>query len=252
MRRDRDLPPKTFQDLAMEGTSIAAAPVERADLEKVVGEVETSFGRKLNLTDEAYASFTDRIRFAAGSYWDHTEVVDRRSVSERLNALAGAVTVVQQRLTAGRTGLAEEADLQVANLLRRAIRAAHPDGLVDPNQELGLTLHVIDSLNVYCDQARKILAHAPAKKGQRGLGWYPDYLVVTIRLAEHLGIAITTAGDRTGEDDESPYRTPFTLLVYRCEAFLPKGAQSTTLATCAWRIDQALKILRQRTRGNAP
>lgn len=55
------------------------------------------------------------------------------------------------------------------------------------------------------------------------------------RVAGHLGIEVTTGGDR----GNNPHSTPFTELVFEIEHFLPEGMQSKSLAACARRIDRA-------------
>jgi hypothetical protein len=59
------------------------------------------------------------------------------------------------------------------------------------------------------------------------------------RVAEQLGIKVSSAGNR----DEDPYATPFTVLVFEAERVLPEGAWSPNLATCAKRIETSLKRL---------
>ena len=65
--------------------------------------------------------------------------------------------------------------------------------------------------------------------------------------ASRLGVKVTTAGNRHGDD---PYATPFTVLVYSIEEVLPEEARSNLLSTCAKRIEDSRKR-RKAARGKA-
>ena len=68
-----------------------------------------------------------------------------------------------------------------------------------------------------------------------------------VRVADLIGIKVSTAGDRS----EDPYATPFTVLVFQAERVLPEEAWSPNLAACAKRIESSLKRLKRPLRKNS-
>jgi hypothetical protein len=101
-------------------------------------------------------------------------------------------------------------------------------------------LRVNESLAGYCDYTQAILAQIPSKTGRRALGWYDGFVDLMVSVAGILDVPITTRG--TGARD--PEETPFTVLVFGVERFLPREAWSNSLAACAKRVQASLKALR--------
>ncbi len=241
----------TFNDLINSGSAIAASPIEREVFDQIISIINENFGLDIHASDEAFQLLEDRIRLVAGKYWDK-DSVERKVVREKLERLATQVRHVKDQLAPARGGLHDNADFEVVVFLARVIGMAHPDPLARPIQQIETMLDVIERLDRYCDQALATLAHLPAKKGQRGLRWHDDFVALMVEVAGLLGIAVSTAGDRMGEDDESPYITPFTELVRNAEVFMPDyGAHSNSFAACAKRIDRSLSRLEGVTRQNA-
>src|SRR4029077_3537894 len=79
------------------------------------------------------------------------------------------------------------------------------------------------------------------RKGPAPRTWYADFVRGLAKIAEGIGIKVTTAGDRT----DDPHATPFTRFVFAVEKLLPREEQSPSLVACARRIDRAIVFLRQ-------
>jgi hypothetical protein len=233
-----DRAPFTFQDLATGGSMIAAAPFARERFEQLIGEINDRFGLSLEPREDVYALLVDRLRAVAGRYWQETEAVDRKSVSDRLKKLSKAIQSVVEQLRPVRAGMHEVTSTEVVNFLVQAIDVAHRGALDRPREQLETILAAVEHLEGYCEQARAVLSHIPGKKGQRGLAWYVPFVELMTEVAARLGLKVTTAGDRRGDD---PYATPFTVLVYGVETALPEKARSNLLSTCAKRIEDSRK-----------
>jgi hypothetical protein len=232
-------PNLTFGDLVTSGT--ARASVERGDLEDLLQRLNERFGLEIAVSEEVFDTFQNGIPFVIGSYWQVVEAIERKEVLRRLEALSDAVRRIKHYLGPVRSGFHAEADLQTVLFLARTMDRSLTDPSPQPMDHLETILSVIELLDRFCDQALAALSQIPAKKGQRGLTWYRDYVALLRWVAEALAIKITTAGDRTGTFDEDAYLTPFTFLVYEAEKFLPEKARSRSLSACAKRIERALK-----------
>jgi len=243
-----DRAPFTFQDLATGGTMMAVAPFERERFEQLIGEINDRFGLSLEPREDVYALLVDRLRAVAGRYWQETEAIDRKSVSDRLRKLSKDVQSVAEQLQPVREGIHEVTSTEVVNFLVQTIGLVHRGALDQPRQQLETILEAVEHLEGYCEQALAVLSHIPGKKGQRGLAWYDAFVELMIEAADLLSLKVTTGGDRSSEDQ---YATPFTVLVAGVEAALPEGAASNTLAACVKRIQRSLTKLNSAPGQNA-
>jgi hypothetical protein len=217
---------------------IARAPFSRERFDQLIGEINDRFGLRLTPREDVYALLADRLRFVAGRYEQETQAVQRKSVLDRLTRLHTDAQSVAEQLEPVREGLHEVTSTEVVNLLVRTIDLVHQGELDQPRQQLETILDAVEHLEGYCEQALAVLNEIPAKKGQRGLGWYDMLVELMTEVAGRLGLKVTTAGDRRGDD---PYATPFTVLVYGVEDALPEPARSNLLSTCAKRIEDSRK-----------
>jgi hypothetical protein len=76
------------------------------------------------------------------------------------------------------------------------------------------------------------------RKGPAPRAWYSGFVRDLAKIAEGIGIKVTTAGDRSGD----PHATPFTRFAFAAEKLLPLEEQSPSLAACAKRIDRAIAV----------
>jgi hypothetical protein len=76
------------------------------------------------------------------------------------------------------------------------------------------------------------------RKGPVRRAWYSDFVSDLAKIADGIGVNVTTAGDRT----DDPHGTPFTRFVFAVEKLLPRKEQSASLAACAKRIDRAIAV----------
>jgi hypothetical protein len=86
-----------------------------------------------------------------------------------------------------------------------------------------------------------VLEHQRPRKGPAPRTWYPSLVCDLAKIAEGIGVKVTTAGNRT----DDPHATPFTRFVFAVERLLPRKEQSPSLAACAKRIDRAIVLLSQ-------
>jgi hypothetical protein len=75
------------------------------------------------------------------------------------------------------------------------------------------------------------------RKGPAPRAWYSGFVRDLAKIANRLGIKVTTAGDRT----DDPYATPFTRFAFAVEKLLPRKGQSSSLTACAKQIERTLK-----------
>lgn len=238
----------TFRDMVTSRGVIASAPVELEEFTAIISRLNTQFGLELVAPREAYEHFRDHIRVVAGRFWDEHEAIDRKTVLDRLHKLTEHVHSIKAQLLPLREGLHETADTEVVSLLIQAITLAHAGQHPRPRDQLEISLKMIEGLEKYCEQALALLSELPAKRGQPSLGWYDELVGLMMRIAQLIGIKVSTGGDRS----EDPYATPFTVLVFEAERVLPEEAWSATLAACARRIDRSLKRMKRPTRQNSP
>jgi hypothetical protein len=237
----------TFRDHVTSGTVIATAQIEEEQFSTIIRKINKRFELRIESSGEAYELFQDRIRFVAGRFWEELEAVDRKSVLQRLTKLTTNVKSVGTQLLPVRAGLHEPVDAEVVNLLIQAIDLAHAGQEPRPRERLDISLKVVEGLENICDRALALARKLPAKRGRPSLGWHTELVSLMVRVAEQLGIKVSTAGDR-GQDR---YATPFTVLVFEAERVLPEAAWSANLATCAKRIETSLKRLQQPLRRNS-
>jgi hypothetical protein len=237
----------TFRDLVTSRAVIASAPVDEEQFRSILANVNAEFGMEIRTSKETFELFQDQIRVVAGRFWDESQAIDRKTVLDRLTNLTQHVKFVKSKLFPLRPGLQDQADTEVISLLIRAVDLGHGGTHPEPREQLEISLKVIEGLEETCERALVLLSHLPAKRGQPALGWYDELVSLMSRMAELLGIKISTAGDRT----DDPYATPFTVLVFGAEQVLPEEARSESLAGCARRIDRSLKRLRSPVRQNS-
>jgi hypothetical protein len=237
----------TFRDMVTSRSVIATAEIEEEQFRKIISKINRRFDVRLEASQEAYELFQDHIRFVAGRFWDELEAVDRKTVLERLTGLTEHVNAIKAQLLPLREGLHEAADIEVVSLLTRAIDLAHAGQHPRPREQLDISLKVVEALEDTCERALVLLSELPARRGRPSLGWHTELVSLMMKVAELLGIKVSTAGNR-GED---PYATPFTVLVFEAERVLPDGAWSSNLAACAKRIESSLKRLQRPLRKNS-
>ena len=166
--------------------------------------------------------------------------MDRKTVHERLTNFGDQVKSIKAQLCPLRVGLHETVDTEVVTLLIHAVALAHAGQHPRPREQLETILKMIEGLENYCERAMVLLSELPAKSGRPALEWYDGLVRLMMRVAELIGIKVSTAGDRS----DDPSATPFTVLVFEAERVLPEEAWSKTLAACARRIDRSLKRLK--------
>jgi hypothetical protein len=83
-----------------------------------------------------------------------------------------------------------------------------------------------------------VLQQQRPRKGPAPRTGYAGFVGDLAKIAEGIGIKVTTAGNRT----DDPHATPFTRFVFAVERLLPRKEQSPSLAACAKRIDRAIAI----------
>ncbi len=237
----------TFRDHVTSRAVVASAPVEEEQFRRIIDHVNEEFGSELAASKEAFELFQDRIRVVAGRFWDEAEAVDRKTVLDRLTKLTDCVKFVRAKLSPLGVGLQEQADVEVVNLLIRAVDLGHGGKHPRPREQLETSLKVIEALEDTCERALVLLSDLPAKRGQPALGWYDELVSLMAHVAGLLGIKVSTAGDRA----EDPYATPFTVLVFEAEQVLPEEARSPSQAACAKRIETSLKRLKRPLRKNS-
>lgn len=240
---------RTFREMVTSGGVIASAPVEEAQFRRIITNINKHFGLNLVASEEAFELFRDRIRIVSGHFWHELEPVNRKSVLDRLHRLTKNTRSVKAQLSPLRDGIQEsaEADTEVVNLLVHAVRLAHAGQHPRPREQLEISLKVIDVLEDTCERALVLLSELPARRGQPRLAWYDELVSLMLRVADLIGIKVSTAGDRS----EDPYATPFTVLVFEAERVLQEEAWSPNLAACARRIDRSLKRLKRPARQNS-
>jgi hypothetical protein len=240
---------RTFRERVTSGSVIASAPVEEAQFQRIITNINKQFRLNLVASKETYEPFHDRIRIVSGHFWLELEPVNRKTVLERLNRLTKNIRSVKAQLSPLRGGFQEwaEADTEVVNLLVHAVDLAHAGQHPRPREQLQISLKVIDGLEDTCERALVLLSELPARRGQPRLGWYDELVSLMLRVADFIGIKVSTAGDRS----EDPYATPFTVLVFEAERVLQEEAWSPNLAACAKRIDRSLKRLKGPVRQNS-
>jgi hypothetical protein len=240
---------RTFREMVTSGSVIASAPVEEAQFQRIITNINKQFRLNLVASKEAFELFHDRIRIVSGHFWLELEPVNRKTVLERLNRLTKNIRSVKAQLSPLRGGFQEsaEADAEVVSLLVRAVDRAHAGQHPRPREQLKISLKVIDVLEDTCERALVLLSELPGRRGQPRLGWYDELVSLMRRVAELIGIKVSTAGDRS----EDPYATPFTVLVFEAERVLQEEAWSPNLAACAKRIDRSLKRLKGPVRQNS-
>jgi hypothetical protein len=74
------------------------------------------------------------------------------------------------------------------------------------------------------------------RKGPAPRAWYPGFVRDLAKIAEKIGIKVTTA---SGWTDET-HATPFTRFVRAVEKLLPRKEHSPSFAACAKRIERAI------------
>jgi hypothetical protein len=108
-----------------------------------------------------------------------------------------------------------------------------------------LKLDVVRPVLVALDKLERALAPVPVAfsgqqkpaKGPAPRAWYSRFFRDLAKIANGLGIEVTTQGDR----ERDPYATPFTRFVFAVEKLLPRKAQSSSLVACAKQIERATK-----------
>ena len=131
--------------------------------------------------------------------------------------------------------------MALINFLAQVVAFRHGGMMgTEARGQIETILKVIESLEGYCEQAQAVLAHIPGKTGRRPLGWYDSFVELMVAVAGILHVPVTTRGAGQREPDE----TPFTVLVFAVERFLPREAWSNSLGACAKRIQAGLKASR--------
>jgi hypothetical protein len=103
--------------------------------------------------------------------------------------------------------------------------------------EMRAALAAVDRLERDLSRLPEVLSgQQKARKGPTARAWYSGFIRDVAKIAEGIGIDVTTGGDRS----ENPHATPFTRFVFAVEKLLPDGERSQTLAACAKRIDRAI------------
>ena len=231
----------TSQDLLLGGSALAAIQVEEAEFEAVIHRVNARFGLSVEPRPEALELLRDRLRFVAGRHWQETQQVDRKSIDVRLRNLARHVAGVRAALQPVRLGLQDERDMAFINFLAQVVAFRHGKMTgSEARTQIETILKVVESLQGHCEHAQAVLAHIPAKAGRRALGWYDSFVELMVAVAGTLEVPITTRGTSQREPEE----TPFTILVFAVEKFLPREAWSNSVGACAKRVQASLKTSR--------
>jgi hypothetical protein len=113
-----------------------------------------------------------------------------------------------------------------------------------------LNLDRVRAILVAVDKLERSLGRVPAAfsgrqkpgKGPAPRAWYSSFVRDLAEVANKLGIEVTTAGDRSGEQADDPYNTAFTRLVFAVEKLLPHDVRSASLMACAKSIDRAIAV----------
>ena len=87
---------RTFREMVTSGSVIASAPVEEAQFQRIITNINEQFRLTLETSKEAFELFRDDIRVVSGRFWHELEAVDRKTVLDRLKG---------SRRTSGPSGL---------------------------------------------------------------------------------------------------------------------------------------------------
>jgi hypothetical protein len=235
---------RSFDDLTRRGSSIATANITEREFAGIIEHVNDWTGLNVEPRGEVYALLRERLPFVAGKYWGEVQRVQRQPVLER--ALADALRTVTGQLSPLHGGMQLGEDTEVLNLLRDAVDEAHKGRHPHPREVLETSLKIVEGLETYCERALVRVALAPAKRGRKANEWYDEFVILMSEVARRLGVKVTTAGNW----NRDPHSTPFTVLVFETEKFLPEGARSPSEEACGKRIDESRKRLRS-GRGNS-
>jgi hypothetical protein len=230
--------PIPFQDRFKRGAKIRAAEFSFEALQHQVQEINARFGLSLRVTDEIYHDLQLGLRVVCGAVED-APPIRRKDFERRVDRLQEALASATRVLGPAKlSSWEEQADSEFMFFLAGVV--ARCDNDVKEGLSLLQTyLRLLEALKGHCDRAGVILGAARAKTGRRNLEFYSMFMQLMVPMAQRLGMKVSTAGDRI----EDPYATPFTVLIYALEGFLPKGARSNSLSACAKRIDRTLKEL---------
>jgi hypothetical protein len=221
-----------------------------------LSRLHDKFGIEFDDIDKAYW-LTDRAaRGWGGSYRAHAASMSRRSFVQNLTQLQenarrtlrslepfrGSVTVWTNRETLAVTDPVTHGErfLEFVSMTSQFL----DQQFHETNHDVEALADSLEKIINYCEAILPGMEGLRAKRGQRGLGWYDDYVEVMIKVAGYLGIAPTTDARGSKVADV----TPFTMLVYEIEKIFPSKGHSKTPVACARRIERSLKNLEERNR----
>jgi hypothetical protein len=238
--------PRKFHEFATQGSSMATARLERADLDAMTAALNREFGLSLVAPEDLYDRTLRGLRVAAGHFWDEKQTVEKPVVARRLKKAGDAARYLEALLT-NSSGLTDLHDEAARQLLKEALDVAcSSSSAEDRDRQLEVMQAVVGNIGLLSEAAYATLGQMRDKRGQRGLAWYSSFFDVVLDVAQTLQVKLTTAGDRKND----AHRTPLTVIARTLERSLPRDAQAKTFAGSAKRVQEAL-AKRKAPRGNS-
>jgi hypothetical protein len=99
----------------------------------------------------------------------------------------------------------------------------------------------VDDLAPALSRVPTAFSGRPIAGSEPRLFWYPGFVRDLAEIAKTVGVPVTTAGDREGNQ----HKTAFTNFVFAAEKLLPPETQCKFLPACARRIDRAIENSRR-------
>lgn len=255
----RDEVPTFDRLLAVMGPFTTNLSVEPEFFNNVLNRIHGKFGIEFIDVSEAYGTLSRTARVLGALYRGTTAPLDRKTLITKLTQLSASARATINAMEPFRGGIKAWENCESLSPADPVTYAEHFLEIVGltyefhdiPIEEVDRTLETtVAGLEVvarYCDALLPGVRGASSKQGQRGLGWYYDYVGIMLEVASQLGINPTTDARGSKVADF----TPFTMLVFECEKIFPREGWSDNETACARRIERCLKWIRA-ARQNSP
>jgi hypothetical protein len=247
----------TFQDmLAVMGPSRSTLDLSPNEFQAILMRIHEQYGIGFEQVQSAYSKLWLSLRLIGGHYRSQTAKVDRKTFIRKLQQLSASSRKTAQLLNEFAGGKKIWEDFVSVHEVRSypelflesvpMSREFRDRSFFEVDKNLQGALDQLEKIRRYCDAIWPSIEGLPAKKGQRGLGWYDELVETMVQVATLLGVGTST--DARGSPVAGA--TPFIALVREVEKLFPAEARSKTASTCARRIERSRKRLRaaQQTR----
>lgn len=249
----------TFQDLLfMMGPASANVFFEPDFFNAALKRLYDRFDVEFDRVQDAFDHLNRTLPGVGGRYRIDATEIDRKSLVRMLCHLSKSARVTIRALEGfsggaavwrdKRTTLARE-PLTYAEYFAASVPLVRDPDMYPWQVDAALT-DAINSLARIVDYADAVLMgieEVPSKPGQRGLGWYDDFVKEMIEAATLLGIPISTRDPGSSVTEG----TLFTCFVREFEALFLAKDQSPSAGACAKRIERSRAHLRKGQQNSA-